>query len=126
MDITDSRDVARLVNVFYDRVRDDDILGPIFEDIAHVDWAAHLPRMYDFWESVLFAPGDVQGWAAHRASRARPADSLDDCRIRSLDRAVSVDGRRPLRRADGRTRQEQRCTNRSDHGAQHRFENLLL
>src|SRR6059058_6181876 len=28
-DITDRRDVACLVNVFYDRVRDDDILGPI-------------------------------------------------------------------------------------------------
>ena len=45
-DISDRRDVACLVNVFYDRVRADDILGPIFDDIAHVDWAAHLPTMY--------------------------------------------------------------------------------
>jgi len=52
VDITDSRDVARLVNVFYDRVRDDDILGPIFDDIAHVDWATHPPRMYDFWQNT--------------------------------------------------------------------------
>jgi hemoglobin len=61
LDITDSRDVARLVNVFYDRVRDDDLLGPIFDDIAHVDWATHLPRMYDFWESVLFARATFKG-----------------------------------------------------------------
>ena len=47
-DITDRRDVACLVNVFYDRVRDDDVLEPIFDDIAHVDRATHLPRMYDF------------------------------------------------------------------------------
>ena len=69
MDITDSRDVARLVNVFYDRVRDDDILGPIFDDIAHVDWATHLPRMYDFWESVLFARATFKGTPllVHRA-----------------------------------------------------------
>ena len=60
-DITDRRDVACLVNVFYDRVRDDDILGPIFNDIAHVDWATHLPRMYDFWESVLFARATFKG-----------------------------------------------------------------
>ena len=52
-DITDRRDVACLVNVFYDRVRDDRLLGPIFDDVAHVDWATHLPRTYDFWESVL-------------------------------------------------------------------------
>jgi hemoglobin len=69
LDITDSRDVARLVNVFYDRVRDDDILGPIFDDIAHVDWATHLPRMYDFWESVLFARATFKGTPllVHRA-----------------------------------------------------------
>jgi hemoglobin len=60
-DITDRRDVACLVNVFYDRVRDDDILGPIFDDIAHMDWATHLPRMSDFWESVLFARATFKG-----------------------------------------------------------------
>src|SRR5205085_2034135 len=73
LDITDSRDVARLVNVFYDRVRDDDILGPIFDDIAHVDWATHLPRMYDFWESVLFARATFKGapLVVHRALARR-------------------------------------------------------
>jgi hemoglobin len=60
-DITDRRDVACLVNVFYDRVRDDDLLGPIFDDVAHVDWATHLPRMYDFWESVLFSTATFKG-----------------------------------------------------------------
>ena len=69
LDITDCRDVARLVNVFYDRVRDDDILGPIFDDVAQVDWATHLPRMYDFWESVLFARATFKGapLVVHRA-----------------------------------------------------------
>jgi truncated hemoglobin YjbI len=33
-DITDRRDVACLVNVFYDRVRDNVLLGPIFDDVA--------------------------------------------------------------------------------------------
>jgi hemoglobin len=69
LDIIDFRDVACLVNVFYDRVRDDGILGPIFDDIAHVDWATHLPRMYDFWESVLFARATFKGapLVVHRA-----------------------------------------------------------
>jgi hemoglobin len=72
-DITDRRDVACLVNVFYDRVRGDDILGPIFDDIAHVDWATHLPRMYDFWESVLFARATFKGapLVVHRALARR-------------------------------------------------------
>jgi hemoglobin len=79
-DITDRRDIACFVNVFYDRVRDDGLLGPIFDDIAHVDWATHLPRMYDFWESVLFATATFKGAPlivhrelAQRAPLTRPA-----------------------------------------------------
>jgi hemoglobin len=69
LDITDRRDVACLVNVFYDRVREDGLLGPIFDDVAHVDWATHLPRMYDFWESVLFGTATFKGTplVVHRA-----------------------------------------------------------
>jgi len=73
LDITDRRDVARLVNIFYDRVRVDDLLGPIFDDIAHVDWPTHLPLMYDFWESVLFGTATFKGapLQAHRALARR-------------------------------------------------------
>jgi hemoglobin len=55
--------------VFYDRLRDDPLLGPIFDDVAHVDWATHLPRMYDFWESVLFGQATFKGapLVVHRA-----------------------------------------------------------
>lgn len=60
-DITSRSEIIRLVDTFYDRVRDDDLLGPIFNDIAQVDWAAHLPRMYDFWESILFGQAVFKG-----------------------------------------------------------------
>ena len=60
-DLTSRSEIIRLVDAFYDRVRDDDLLGPIFNDIARVDWAAHLPRMYDFWESVLFGEAVFKG-----------------------------------------------------------------
>ena len=60
-DITDRRDVACLVNVFYDRVRDDGLLGTIFDDVAHVDLATLLPRISDFWGSVLFGTAKFTG-----------------------------------------------------------------
>src|SRR5690348_8516075 len=60
-DLASRSEIIRLVDAFYDRVRDDDVLGPIFNDIAQVDWAAHLPRMYDFWESVLFGEAVFKG-----------------------------------------------------------------
>ena len=60
-DITNRQDIVRLVDAFYERIRKDDKLGPIFEDIAHVNWETHLPRMYDFWDSVIFRTGTFRG-----------------------------------------------------------------
>ena len=57
-DLSSRADVERLVDAFYVRVRDDRQLGPIFNDVARVDWAVHLPKMYAFWDAVLFGtPG---------------------------------------------------------------------
>ncbi len=60
-DLNDRADIVRLVDAFYDRVRADAILSPIFDGIARVDWAVHLPKMYDFWESVLFGRAVFKG-----------------------------------------------------------------
>lgn len=60
-DLAARADVILLVDTFYDAVRVDDILGPIFNDAATVDWSAHLPKMYDFWETVLFGKAGYKG-----------------------------------------------------------------
>ncbi|HWB31501.1 MAG TPA: group III truncated hemoglobin [Vicinamibacterales bacterium] len=60
-DLTPGAGVARLVDEFYTRVRADDCIGPIFNDIAKVNWAAHLPKMYAFWDSVLFGVPGFKG-----------------------------------------------------------------
>jgi len=67
-DLTSRDDIVRLVDAFYDRVRADARLSPIFDDVARVDWAQHLPKMYAFWESVLLAGSAYQGnpLAVHR------------------------------------------------------------
>lgn len=60
-DLTDRSDIQRLVHAFYERVRADDSLGRIFDEVAQTDWAAHLPKMVDFWETVLFRSGRYTG-----------------------------------------------------------------
>lgn len=60
-DITTRADIERLVDTFYGRVRADEILAPIFDDVAHTDWARHLPKMYAFWETVLFGAPAYRG-----------------------------------------------------------------
>jgi len=66
-DINGRPDIELLVNTFYDRVRSDDVIGFIFEKVAQTDWSTHLPKMYAFWETVLFRSGGYTGnpLAAH-------------------------------------------------------------
>jgi hemoglobin len=60
-DLTPGAGVARLVDEFYTRVRADDGIGPIFNDVVKVNWATHLPKMYAFWDSVLFGVSGFKG-----------------------------------------------------------------
>jgi hemoglobin len=54
-------DVLReLVHAFYVRVREDAVLGPIF-DARIADWAPHLDRMVAFWSSVALMTGRYHG-----------------------------------------------------------------
>ena len=60
-DLTSRADIERLVDAFYDRVQADDRLGPMFNDVAQVDWAEHLPKMYAFWGAILFGEAGFKG-----------------------------------------------------------------
>ena len=93
-DITSRADIERLVNAFYERVRRDELIGPIFNEVARVDWAAHLPKMYDFWESVLFGTARFKGQplAVHLAlARLTPLTTRDFDRWLSLFHATVAD-----------------------------------
>ena len=53
-DIETRADIILLVDHFYSKVQDNQTIGPIFTQVANIDWSHHLPKMYDFWESILF------------------------------------------------------------------------
>ena len=52
--------IDQLVRGFYARVRDDDLIGPIFE-ARITDWEPHLQRMCAFWSSVALMSGRYHG-----------------------------------------------------------------
>ena len=60
-DLLTEADIIRLVDAFYARVNDDPLLRPVFNDVARVNWATHLPTMYDFWSSVLLGTSRYKG-----------------------------------------------------------------
>jgi hemoglobin len=52
--------ISQLVRRFYAKVREDELLGPIFA--AHItDWEPHLERMCAFWSSVALLTGRYHG-----------------------------------------------------------------
>jgi hemoglobin len=53
-DIENRNDIELLINSFYDKVKKDKTIGYIFNDVAKVNWEAHLPVMYNFWEGIIF------------------------------------------------------------------------
>lgn len=60
-DLESPEDVRLLVDTFYASVRNDELLNPIFTDVAQVDWEQHLPKLYAFWNALLLGIPGYQG-----------------------------------------------------------------
>ncbi len=60
-DISNKADIRLLVDTFYGQVRENSLLGPIFNGAIGDHWPEHLERMYSFWQTVLFHEQDYQG-----------------------------------------------------------------
>jgi hemoglobin len=57
----DRESIARLVHRFYDDVRADEVLGPTFEAVLGERWPTHLPRMVEFWSTVMLGTRSFSG-----------------------------------------------------------------
>lgn len=53
--------IEKLVHHFYDKIRADGELGPIFNNTIKDNWPAHLERMCLFWRSVALKSGAYKG-----------------------------------------------------------------
>lgn len=60
-DIQSLDDIKLLVNHFYGLVREDDLIGPVFNGVIQDRWPAHLEKMYRFWQTVLLETHTYEG-----------------------------------------------------------------
>lgn len=60
-DITNRYDIELLVDEFYKKVTQDDIVGFFFTDVVKLDWTKHIPVMYNFWETTLLGKIKCKG-----------------------------------------------------------------
>jgi hemoglobin len=65
--------IERLVDAFYAKARDDELLGPVFEGRI-ANWPEHLQRMQAFWSSVALLTGRYHGSPMEKHQRL-PVDA---------------------------------------------------
>lgn len=53
--------IRELVYAFYDRVRADALLGPVFDVVLAGKWDTHLPKMCTFWGSLVLGDKRYRG-----------------------------------------------------------------
>lgn len=51
--INSKADIEFLVDEFYKKVKNDEVIGYIFNDVANFSWETHIPIMVSFWETML-------------------------------------------------------------------------
>ncbi|GLU45204.1 group III truncated hemoglobin [Allomuricauda sp. NBRC 101325] len=60
-EIKSLEEVKQMVDLFYGKVRQDQILAGIFNDVIKDNWPTHLEKMYRFWQTVLLIEHTYQG-----------------------------------------------------------------
>jgi len=57
----DEEMIETLIRAFYAKVPADPVIGPIFDRVIGDQWDEHLPKMFDFWSSVLLGTRRFRG-----------------------------------------------------------------
>ena len=60
-DISNIEDIKLLVNTFYEKVQNDDLIGPVFNEKMIGRWPEHLEKMYRFWQTLLLEEHTYSG-----------------------------------------------------------------
>lgn len=60
-DIEHREDLEKLMNAFYAKAMKDTVIGHYFTEVVQLNLQTHIPRIVDFWETVIFAVNKYQG-----------------------------------------------------------------
>ena len=60
-DIETTEDIKLLVDSFYAKVKEDELLSPIFFSRIPEDWQPHMEKMYSFWNAALLGVSGYRG-----------------------------------------------------------------
>ena len=94
-DLDSRSEIHDLVIDFYREIVFDPVLGPVFDEVAEVDWANHIPRLIDYWARVLLRDPSYDGFILRPHQHVHDLQSFE---LEYFDRwyalfAASVDQR---------------------------------
>ena len=61
-DLDTREEIHDLVVRFYREIAFDELLAPVFVEVAEVDWSVHIPKLIDFWCRVLLGHPGYDGF----------------------------------------------------------------
>ncbi|HEY9556438.1 MAG TPA: group III truncated hemoglobin [Acidimicrobiales bacterium] len=82
-DLDDRAQIHDAVVAFYREIVFDDLLAPVFDEVADVDWALHIPKLIDYWCRVLL--GEV-GYDGYILGAHAVVDRIEPFRAEHFDR----------------------------------------
>ncbi len=99
-DLDSPEQIGEMVRRFYAKVTADDLLGPMFNEVAQVDWELHLPKLTAFWCRALLGHVGYRGnpFRAHALVHVRCR--VHDGPLRALARLVPPHARSGMDRAE--------------------------
>jgi len=80
-DLSTRTQIHDLVVDFYREIVFDDLLGPVFVDVAEVDWAVHIPILVDYWCRIVLglAGSNARVTSVHRHVHALEPLGVEHC-----------------------------------------------
>ena len=80
-DLSTPAAIHDLVTRFYREIVFDDLLAPVFDEVAEVDWTTHIPNLIDYWCWIVLGTDRYRGavTATHRHLHARQALTPAHC-----------------------------------------------
>jgi len=82
-DLDSRAQVHDLVVGFYREIVFDDLLGPVFGEVAEVDWSVHIPKLIDYWCRVLLREPGYDGFILDAHHHVH---GLEPLRVEHFDR----------------------------------------
>lgn len=76
-DLDTRGEIHDLVVRFYREIVFDDLLAPVFEEVAETDWTHHIPKLIDYWARVLLREPGYDGYILAPHQRVHEIESFE-------------------------------------------------